>query len=260
MKLIDSHAHIYLHQFKDDLETVIDRSKDVGIEAIYMPNIDHTSIEDMLEIAARYQGYCLPMIGLHPCSVKKNFEQELYQVEHWLAQESFVAIGEMGTDLYWDKSFWEQQQEAFRIQIQLAMNHQLPFVIHCRDSIDETIDLIAPLNAPGLTGVFHCFTGTLQQAEKIIEMGFMLGIGGVSTFKNGGLEPVLEEIDLEHIMVETDSPYLSPVPYRGKRNEPSYVELVVKRIAEVKNVDAGIVAAITSQNSRNLFSKTQGHV
>ena len=204
MNLVDSHAHIYLEQFNSDLEQVVDRSKSAGIDAIYMPNIDHTSIDDMLEVAGQYSGYCQPMIGLHPCSVKKDFEQELYKVEDWLSKDHFVAIGEMGTDLYWDKTFWNEQQEAFRIQIELAKKYKLPFVIHCRDSIDETIELIGPLNTSELDGVFHCFTGTLEQAEKIIEMGFKLGIGGVSTFKNGGLEPVIEGVDLKHMLLETD--------------------------------------------------------
>ena len=216
MKLIDSHAHIYLEHFKDDREEMIDRAKKIGVESVFMPNIDHTSIDDMLELAGRHPGYCLPMMGLHPCSVDKSFEKALYEVESWLNKDEFVAIGEIGTDLYWDKSFWSQQQEAFKIQIELAKQHKLPFVIHCRDSIDETIELIEPLNTADLHGVFHCFSGNLDQARRIVEMGFMLGIGGVATFKNGGLEPVLQDINLEYLLLETDSPYLAPVPFRGK--------------------------------------------
>lgn len=254
MNLIDSHAHIYLEQFNSDIDEVIGRAKDVGLEYILMPNIDDTSVEDMLELASRSEGYCLPMMGLHPCSVDKHFEKQLYKVEDWLKQESFIAIGEMGTDLYWDKTYWAQQQEAFKIQIGLAKEYSLPFVIHCRDSIDETIELISELNSPELTGVFHCFTGSVEQAKKITEMGFYLGIGGVSTFKNGGLEPVLKEIDLEFMVLETDSPYLAPVPYRGKRNEPAYTDLVAQRISDVREHSKEETALITTANARKLFN------
>ena len=254
MNLIDSHAHIYLEQFNSDIDEVIGRAKDVGLEYILMPNIDDTSVEDMLELASRSEGYCLPMMGLHPCSVDKHFEKQLYKVEDWLKQENFLAIGEMGTDLYWDKTYWAQQQEAFKIQIGLAKEYSLPFVIHCRDSIDETIELISELNSPELTGVFHCFTGSVEQAKKITEMGFYLGIGGVSTFKNGGLEPVLKEIDLEFMVLETDSPYLAPVPYRGKRNEPAYTDLVAQRISDVREHSKEETALITTANARKLFN------
>lgn len=254
MNLIDSHAHIYLEQFNSDIDEVIGRAKDKGLEYILMPNIDDTSVEDMLELSSRSEGYCLPMMGLHPCSVDKHFEKQLYKVEDWLKQESFIAIGEMGTDLYWDKTYWAQQQEAFKIQIGFAKEYALPFVIHCRDSIDETIELIAELNSPELTGVFHCFTGTVEQAKKITGMGFYLGIGGVSTFKNGGLEPVLKEIDLEFMVLETDSPYLAPVPYRGKRNEPAYTDLVAQRISDVREHSKEETALITTANARKLFN------
>lgn len=254
MTLIDSHAHIYLEHFKSDINSVIDKAKEADLSNILMPNIDSTSVDDMLELANRSNGYCKPMIGLHPCSVKKDFEKQLYLVEDWLGQEEFIAIGEMGTDLYWDKTFWNEQQEAFRIQIELAKSHNLPFVIHCRDSIDETIELISPLNTPELKGVFHCFTGTVEQAKKIIDMGFYLGIGGVATFKNGGLEPVLKEIDLVNFLLETDSPYLAPVPHRGKRNEPSYTQLVAQRISDVRGHSLEITADMTTANCKKLFN------
>ncbi len=252
MQLIDSHAHIYLPQFQDDLPEAIDRARQAGVAAVFMPNIDHTSIESMLSVADRYPGYCLPMMGLHPCSVKQDFEQELYRVEEWLQKGDFVAVGEIGTDLYWDKTFWSQQQEALRIQLELALAHELPFVIHCRESIDETIDLVKPY-AGRLRGVFHCFTGTVAQAQQIVAMGFMLGIGGVATFKNGGLEPVLEAIALDNLVLETDSPYLAPVPYRGKRNEPAYIKEVCARVAAVKKVQPHEVARITTANALQLF-------
>ena len=255
MNLIDTHAHVYLEQFDNDREEVIERAMSAGIKAIYMPNIDHSSIEDMLESADRYPSYCLPMMGLHPCSVDKKFEKALYEVETWLASGKFIAVGEIGTDLYWDSTFWPQQQEALKIQIELAKKHKLPFVIHCRESIDETIDLLMPLNDANLAGVFHCFSGNMEQASKIIDMGFKLGIGGVATFKNGGLEPVLQEIALDHIILETDCPYLAPVPYRGKRNEPSYVEIVAERVATIKQLDLEHVASVTNQNALALFKQ-----
>ena len=243
MQLIDSHAHIYLEQFKEDIEAVIERAQEEGVERIYMPNIDHTSIDDMLELAAKHPDYCFPMMGLHPCSVTKDFEKELYLVEDWLKKAKFAAVGEIGTDLYWDKTFWPQQQEALRIQLNLAKEHALPFVIHCRDSIDETIALVAECNSDDLDGVFHCFTGTVEQASQITSMGFKLGIGGVATFKNGGMTPVLEEIDLEYMVLETDSPILSSSSKSWKkRNEPSFINLVCDKIAEVKNVEPSEVA------------------
>lgn len=253
MILVDSHAHIYTKDFKDDISDVIERAKGVGVERIYMPNIDHQSIEDMLTLADKYPGYCVPMMGLHPCSVDKDFEKQLYEVEEYLGKGGFCAVGEMGTDLYWDKTFFEQQQEAFNIQSELALKHNLPIVIHCRESIDETIELVKPFAEKGLTGVFHCFTGSAGQASKIVGMGFKLGLGGVATFKNGGMEPVIEKIDLEHILLETDSPYLAPTPNRGKRNEPSYVKLVCEKIATVLGKEVTEIGEITSRNSKTLF-------
>ncbi len=253
MTLIDSHAHIYTKEFKEDIHDVIERSREAGVERIYMPNIDHESIEDMMELAEKYSGYCIPMMGLHPCSVGKDFEKQLYEVEELVAKEKFCAIGEMGTDLYWDKTFFEQQKEAFKIQSELALKHDLPIVIHCRESIDETIELVKPFADRGLKGVFHCFTGSVEQAELIIGMNFQLGLGGVTTFKNGGMEPVIKKVSLEHIMLETDSPYLAPIPNRGKRNEPVYVKLVAKKIAEVLDKEVEEIGEITSRNSKNLF-------
>lgn len=252
-EFIDSHAHIYLSQFKEDLPDILEQSQQEGVTRIYMPNIDHTSIDDMMEVEQQYSESCFAMMGLHPCSVKKGFEKELYIVEEWLAKRKFVAVGEIGTDLYWDKTFWEQQQEAFRVQVEWAKQYNLPVVIHCRDSINETIELVEQLKDDSLTGVFHCFSGDLDQAQRIINMGFVLGIGGVATFKNGGLDKVIPDVSLDHLVLETDSPYLAPVPHRGKRNEPAYIPLVAKKIASLKQVGLDEVAAKTTLNSLKLF-------
>ncbi|MFH6984309.1 TatD family hydrolase [Marinoscillum luteum] len=253
MILVDSHAHIYTKEFKADIEEVISRAREAGVDRIYMPNIDHESIEDMLELALKYPGFCVPMMGLHPCSVKKDFEKQLYEVEEFLSKGGFCAVGEMGTDLYWDKTLFEEQKEAFRIQCELAIRHQLPIVIHCRESIDETIALVKPYADRGLTGVFHCFTGTLEQANEVIDLNFKLGLGGVATFKNGGMEPVIRGVALEHILLETDSPYLAPTPHRGKRNEPAYTKIVAQKIAEILDREVAEIGEITSQNSKTLF-------
>ena len=257
MQLIDSHAHIYLKEFKEDISEVIQRAREAGVERIYMPNIDHTSIDDMLTLADKYPGFCIPMIGLHPCSVKKHFEKDLYEVEEWLDKGGFCAVGEMGTDLYWDKTYFEEQKEAFRIQCELALKYKLPIVIHCRESISETIELVSPYAERGLTGVFHCFTGSPEQAEKIINMNFSLGLGGVATFKNGGLEPVIQSIDLHHVLLETDSPYLAPSPNRGKRNEPAYIKYVAEKIADILDRDVKEIGEIAAANSINLFRENE---
>lgn len=255
MQLADSHAHIYLEEFDDDRDEMIERAQEAGIKKIFMPNIDHTSIDGLLETAMKFPGYCIPMMGLHPCSVKKNFEKELYLVEEWLAKDDqFVAVGEIGTDLYWDKSHFGQQKEAFRIQCELAIRYDLPIVIHCRESIDETIELVKEFEGRGLKGVFHCFTGTSVQAEQIDQLGFYLGLGGVATFKNGGLIEVIPDIPLEKILLETDSPYLAPTPLRGKRNEPSFMTRVAEKIAFIKNLDVEKIGEITTQNTFRLFN------
>lgn len=250
---IDTHAHIYVDEFKADRHDVINRAIEKGISAIMMPNIDRTSIDDMLEVEARYPQMCFAMMGLHPCSVKKDFEKELYVVEDWLFKRKFLAVGEMGTDLYWDKTFWEQQKEAFVIQVGWARKLGLPLVIHCRESIDETLALLEPLAGDDLRGVFHCFTGTIEQANRIVAMGFHLGIGGVATFKNGGLDNVLPNVDPGCLVMETDSPYLAPVPYRGKRNEPAYVLHVAEKLTSYKKVSMDELESLTWMNARRLF-------
>jgi TatD DNase family protein len=250
----DTHAHIYLDEFREDRSEMLSRAREAGVARIYMPNIDHTSIDDMLELELRSDNQCIAMMGLHPCYVKKNFEKELYQVESWLARRKFAAVGEIGTDLYWDKSFWEQQKEAFVIQVGWAKQFKLPVVIHCRESIDETIALVEQLKDDNLTGVFHCFSGNGIQAKKIIEMNFLLGIGGVATFKKGGLDAVLPEVGLDHLVLETDSPYLAPVPHRGKRNEPAYIPLIARRVSELLGVSEEEVETKTSANASKLFA------
>lgn len=255
MRLVETHAHIYSSKFKEDIDAVIERARESGVEKIYMPNIDSTSIDSMLELEHRYPNFCTPMMGLHPCSVKKDFEKELYIIEDWLSKRDFVAVGEMGTDLYWDKTCFEEQKEAFNIQCDLAINYDIPIIIHCRDSMDETIELVAKKKSEKLRGIFHCFTGNIDQANQIIDLGFWLGIGGVATFKNGGLEPVLEKVDLEHLVLETDSPYLAPVPHRGKRNEPSFLELVAEKVANEKNLLTEEVAKSTAKNAYKLFKQ-----
>lgn len=253
--MIDTHAHLYLEEFAKDQAEVIDRAEKVGITTIYLPNIDSHSIEAMLELELKYPQICKATIGLHPCSVKKDFEKELYIVEDWLSKRKFNAIGEIGTDLYWDTTFWEQQQEAFTIQAQWGKQYQLPLIIHCRNSINETIQLIEKLQEKEkpLKGIFHCFTGTIEQAKKIIDLGFYIGIGGVVTFKSGGLDKVLPQIDLQHIVLETDSPYLAPVPHRGKRNESSYLLLIAQKVAEIKGCPLEEVQIQTTQNAQKIF-------
>lgn len=250
---VDTHAHIYADEFNADRTDMLRRCEEQGVKRIYMPNVDHASIDKMMDLESRSNGHCIAMMGLHPCSVKKDFQRELYLVEDWLSKRKFSAVGEIGTDLYWDKTFWEQQQEAFIIQVNWAKQYQLPIIIHCRESIDQTIDLVGKLRDDKLTGIFHCFSGNADQARRIINMGFLLGIGGVVTFKNGGLDKVLPEIDLKHVVLETDSPYLAPVPHRGKRNEPAYIPLVAKRIAEIKSTSIESVMEQTSTSASQLF-------
>ncbi|HYG20054.1 MAG TPA: TatD family hydrolase [Ohtaekwangia sp.] len=251
---IDTHAHIYADEFSADREDMLARSEAAAVRTILMPNVDHTSIDKMMEVERRNPASCFAMMGLHPCSVKKDFEKELYVVEDWLSKRKFTAVGEIGTDLYWDQSLWDQQQEAFRIQVKWALKYDLPIVIHSRESIDQTIALVEELKTEKLRGVFHCFSGTPEQARRIIALGFYLGIGGVATFKNGGLDKVLPEIALEHLVLETDSPYLAPVPHRGKRNEPAYIPIVAGRIAEIKNISVEEVRNATTSSAARLFS------
>jgi TatD DNase family protein len=249
----DTHAHIYLEDFETDRDDMLTHAREVDVTKIYMPNIDHTSIDRMLEVEEKSRGTCVAMMGLHPCSVKKDFHKELYLVEQWLSKRRFCALGEIGTDLYWDRTFWEQQLEAFSIQVGWAKQFRIPIVIHCRETLDQTIELVEQLKDDNLTGVFHCFTGTLEQADRITKLGFYLGIGGVVTFRNGGMDKVIPSIDLKHMVLETDSPYLAPAPHRGKRNEPKYIPLVASKVAELKNISLEEVQEVTTRNALDLF-------
>lgn len=251
--MIETHAHIYAEQFKEDIAEVIERAQEVGVEKIIMPNIDHSSIDDMMELEERYPQLCLATMGLHPCSVNKDFEKELYQVEDWLAKRSFVAIGEMGTDLYWDKTFKDQQIEAFKIQVSWAKQYEKPIIIHCRESLDLTIDLVEELKDERLTGVFHCFNGSAEQAKRIEDQGFFLGLGGVTTFKNAGMDKVVPKISRDRIVLETDSPYLAPTPNRGKRNEPAFLELIAQKNADYREMSLVDFKDQTTTNAKKLF-------
>ncbi|RAU83393.1 TatD family hydrolase [Pontibacter arcticus] len=253
MNLIDSHAHIYSEEFVNDRDEAVERALAEGVSKIYMPNIDHTTIDVMLETEHKHPEQCIPMMGLHPCYVTKDFERELYLVEEWLGKRKFSAIGECGIDLYWDKTFFPQQQEALKVQLDLAKKYKLPIVLHTRDSFEETYELVAAAQDGTLRGIFHCFSGTPEQAQKVKELDFLIGIGGVATFKNGGLDKVLPHVALDQIVLETDCPYLAPVPYRGKRNEPVYLPLIAKRVAELSGKTLQEVAEITTQNALNLF-------
>ncbi|MEM6813129.1 MAG: TatD family hydrolase [Bacteroidota bacterium] len=251
--MIDTHAHIYLNDFNEDIDSVIARAKAAGVEKVLLPNIDIHSIGPMLELENKYPNFCYSMMGLHPCYVKEDFQKQLKVVEDWLEKRKFLAIGEIGTDLYWDRSFWEQQKKAFHFQCEMALNHNIPVVIHCRDSIHETIELVSKYHNKGLKGVFHCFTGTIDQGLKISDMGLYLGLGGVSTFKNGGLDEVIPCLDSSKIILETDAPYLAPTPNRGKRNEPAFILLTAIKIAQCLKMSLEELNYITTKNANDLF-------
>ena len=254
MKIIDTHTHLYLKQFKDDIDKVIQRSIDKGINKFIFPAIDSTHFDDMHDLKNKYPGSIYLMSGLHPVDVKENYKEELEFVANSLKSHSYVAIGEIGIDLYWDKTYLKQQQEAFEFQIRLAIKNDLPIVIHCREAFDEIFEILDKENCDKLRGVFHCFTGTLEQANRAIQLGFKLGIGGVVTFKNGGIDKFLNRIDLNHIVVETDSPYLAPVPYRGKRNESSYITYVIDKLSEIYGLSIEEIASVTTKNAEKVFA------
>ena len=253
MQLIDTHTHIYLPEFDDDRDLVIKRAVESGVTNLLMPNIDTGSVNIMLEVENQYPGICLPMIGLHPTSVKKDYLTQIEKLETLAASHKFYAIGEIGIDLYWDKSNLEDQIRAFRRQVAFAEGAGLPVVIHSRNSFPEVFSALEEFAGSGVRGVFHAFTGTEEDAEKAIRMGFSLGIGGIVTFKNSGLDKVVKHVGAKHIVLETDSPYLAPMPYRGKRNESSYLSIINNRIAEILGISSEETASITSSNSDQLF-------
>lgn len=251
--MIDTHAHVYASEFDHDRDQVIQRAIEQGIERILLPNIDLDSIAPMLATEAAYPDLCRSMMGLHPCYVNADVKQTLEQIEHWFNQRDFIAVGEIGIDLYWDKTYQAEQEMAFITQLNWAKSLNLPVVIHTRDSIDQTLALLKQEQNGQLSGVFHCFGGTVEQAKAINDLGFHLGLGGVSTFKNGGMDKVIPALDLNYLVLETDCPYLAPVPYRGKRNEPAYTRLVAERIAELRNLSTQAVDQLTTANAKALF-------
>ncbi len=252
--ITDTHTHLFSDDFNSDLDQLLGAAFNLDIQRFFMPNIDSGSIEAMLAVEQKYPGKCFSMMGLHPCSVKENWKEELKIVEEWLAKRKFAAVGEMGIDLYWDKTFLEEQKKVFIRQVELANDYKLPIVIHTRDSFDVAVELLQKTKKLEPCGIFHCFTGNVEQAKKVIDMGFYLGIGGVVTFKNGGLDKVLPEINMKHIVLETDAPYLAPVPFRGKRNEPAYILKVAEKVAELMGLTVKQVADITTENSMKIFN------
>ena len=254
---IDSHSHLYLPQFDEDRDQVMQRALETDLERIYLPNIERNSFAAMMSLVRRYPDLCFPMIGLHPCSVKlSSYREELAFVKQQLESETvFSAIGETGTDLYWDKTYREQQLEAFEQQINWAKSYDLPIVIHSRETLSWNIEIIARHQDGNLRGVFHCFNGDAEQAKEIADLGFFMGLGGVVTFKNAGMNAVVPHIPMEHILLETDAPYLTPTPYRGQRNESSYLPLIAKKVAIVKELTVEEVATKTRDNALRLFEK-----
>ncbi|HMR42299.1 MAG TPA: TatD family hydrolase [Saprospiraceae bacterium] len=256
MMLIDTHAHLYAAQFDEDRDEMMERAISAGVRKFFLPNIDSGSITGMLDLEKKYPGHCFAMMGLHPCSVNENYESELALVRSWLEKRSFSAVGEIGIDLYWDKTFVEEQKDTFLRQVTWAQEFDLPIVIHSRESIDLILDLLENLaNKNKLRGVFHCFTGDENQAQRIMDLGFYMGIGGVLTFKKSGLDEVVKKLPMERLVLETDAPYLAPTPHRGSRNESFYIKLIAEKLAAVKLLSPEEVARITSQNAENLFGK-----
>lgn len=253
MIITDTHTHLYSEQFDDDRAEIIQKAIDVGVSRFFIPAIDSTYTASMLQLEKDYAKHVFLMMGLHPTSVKENFLEELAFVKQWLDKRNFYAVGEIGIDLYWDKTFLKQQQDAFKTQIEWSKEKNLPIVIHCRDAFDEIFEILEEVKDEKLNGIFHCFTGTLEQAQKAISFNMKLGIGGVVTFKNGGINKFLNEIDIKNIVLETDSPYLAPTPFRGKRNESSYIINILDTLVNIYNLPSQEIADITTQNSKNVF-------
>ncbi|MER3316886.1 MAG: TatD family hydrolase [Allomuricauda sp.] len=253
MIITDTHTHLYSEAFDEDRDEMMQRALDAGVERFFIPAIDSTYTQSMLDLESNYPDNVFLMMGLHPTHVKENYNKELAHVEEWLSKKKFYAVGEIGVDLYWDKTFLKEQQEAFAYQIQLAKKYQLPIVIHCRDAFDEVFEVLEQEKGENLFGIFHCFTGTLEQAHQAISYNMKLGIGGVATFKNGKIDQFLNKIDLEHIVLETDAPYLAPTPYRGKRNESAYIIQVLEKLSSIYSMSEEEIAAITTENSKEIF-------
>lgn len=252
-QLIDTHTHLYLEAFKTDISEVVLRARSEGVKSCFLPAIDSSELENLLRLEQQFPGYCIAMMGLHPCSVKADYESELKLVSDWLAKRKFAAVGEIGLDYYWDKTFVEEQKICFDRQMELALASDLPIVIHSRSSIDDCIEMVRQRQNGKLRGIFHCFSDSIEAGRKIIDLGFYLGIGGVLTYKNSGLAAVVKDLPIESMVLETDAPYLTPVPFRGKRNESSYIKYVAAKLAEVKGLSYDEVARITTLNAEKIF-------
>jgi len=253
MLLTDTHTHLYYETDNIKRDGLIQRCRENSIHRLFLPNVDAASVPKVYALTEAYPDMCFPMLGLHPCDVKVGWEQELDEIKSFHKQHKIYAIGEIGIDLYWDKTTLDIQIQAFRRQIAWAKSLKLPIVIHCRDAFDQVFEVLQREQGDDLRGIFHCFTGTIEQAQQVIDLGFYLGIGGVVTYKNSGLDKVVEQVDLKHIVLETDSPYLTPVPYRGKPNESSYLIYVAQKVADLHQTDLETVAAITTENSKKIF-------
>jgi TatD DNase family protein len=255
MVFADTHTHLYLNAFDEDRDTVIKKSILAGVEYLLLPNIDSGSITPLLNLTDKYPEHCFPMMGLHPTSVKKTYKQELKTVEDALDARDFIAIGEIGIDLYWDKTFFREQTEAFIYQLEISLDLDLPVAIHTRDSMDETLEILSMPEYKNVKGVFHCFSGNSDHAKQCVDMGFYLGIGGVLTFKNSGLKNAIKGIPLSSILLETDSPFLAPMPFRGSRNDSSNIPIIATHLAELYGISREEVAKATTENTMTLFNK-----
>ncbi|MFI5220744.1 MAG: TatD family hydrolase [Bacteroidia bacterium] len=253
MTFTDTHAHLYAEEFDADRNETVKRAISCGVSKMFLPNIDVHSIQPMLDLVWEFPSHCFPMMGLHPCSVDENFEMNLEPIHQWFSKRKFYAVGEVGLDYYWSLEFKEQQITAFKKQLNWAIEMELPVIIHSRNSTAGIISIIKEMSDAKLRGIFHCFSGNEKEANEIIELGFYLGIGGVLTFKNSGLDKAIQNIPVEHLVLETDAPYLSPVPHRGKRNESSYIPLVARKLSEIKNIPVEKIAGISSENSKKIF-------
>ena len=254
MQFVDTHTHLYSEEFKEDRKAIVEKAIKNGVNQMFLPNVDVDSIQPMLDLVWDFPENCFPMMGLHPCSVNEHVEAHLFQIQKWFKKRKFWAVGEIGLDYYWSTDFKEQQISAFKKQIQWAINLDLPIVIHSRNSNEDVIKILGEMAHPKLRGIFHCFSGDAKQASQIVELGFLLGIGGVLTYKNSGLADAIANISLEHIVLETDSPYLAPVPFRGKRNESFYLLEIARKLAEIKAVGLNQVAEITTSNAKKVFA------
>lgn len=250
---IDTHTHLYDEQLMTEIDAVIDRALTNGVDKMYMPNCDSTTIDSMMKVAGLFPNSCYPMMGLHPCYVKENYKAELDIVAQWLEQKKFIAVGEIGLDYHWDLTYKEQQIEAFEQQVDWALQYDLPIVIHSRESTQDCIDIVAKKQNGNLRGIFHCFGGTIEEAKQIIDLNMYMGIGGVVTFKNSKLSKVIDEVGMGNLVLETDAPYLAPTPYRGKRNESSYIPLIAEKLAEVTGIPVEEVAKVTTENAGKIF-------